>query len=220
MAAVGTAVVIGTASQVGEGVARGLEGSGWAVVRHRGLLSGLDEAEALFAAAEYGTLRLAVHAAVAPEGATPTRLDELDDQGWGAVWEATMRSTIAFLRAAFSHFAGEGSVWVVVPTIAMSGAAGFVPVAAAAEGQRLLVRSAARQWGAAGVRANCLAVAPEAVLGSGIRAHGLSLAPPAFGRSADPATDLAPLLAALAGEAGRFVTGLTVCVDGGVWMAG
>lgn len=214
-------VVTGTAMPLGEGLARGLEEAGGTVVRHHGLLSGREEADAVFAdAAGRGRLRLAVHAAVAPEAVRPVRVADLDDERWHAVWEATMRSTIAFLRAAFSRCRGGGSVWVVIPTVAMSGAAGFVPAAAAAEGQRLLVRSAARQWGGAGVRANCLAVAPETVFSGGVRADDLALAPAAFGRPPEPATELAPLVAALAGEAGRFVTGLTLCVDGGAWMSG
>jgi NAD(P)-dependent dehydrogenase (short-subunit alcohol dehydrogenase family) len=214
-------VVAGTSSPLGAGIARGLVGRGIAVTGHPGLFSGREEAAGVFsAAASAGPVKMGVHAAFPPEGLDPVPFVDLDERSWDAIWEASMRSTIAFLQAALPHLRGGGAAWVVVPTVAMSGAARFVATATAAEGQRLLVRSAARQWGSEGVRVNCVAVAPELALGEAVHAEDLALAPPALGRAGDPADDLAPVLLALSGDAGRFVTGLTLSLDGGVWMAG
>jgi 3-oxoacyl-[acyl-carrier protein] reductase len=100
----------------------------------------------------------------------------------------------------------------------MSGAARLVPYTTAVEGQRLLAKAAARQWGPDGVRVNCLAPAPEHVP-IGVDSMAVSLSPPALGGPGDVVTDLGPVAVWLASDAAHFVTGATVCVDGGVWMA-
>ena len=45
-----------------------------------------------------------------------------------------------------------------------------------------------------------------------------TLSTPAFGRSGDPATDLAPLVALIGRPEAHFLTAGTVVADGGVWM--
>jgi len=88
----------------------------------------------------------------------------------------------------------------------------------AVEGVRLLAKSAARQWGPDGIRVNCLAPAPEHVpigVGSGV----LALSPPALGGAGDVERDLGPIVAWLLSDDAHFVTGITLCADGGVWMA-
>jgi NAD(P)-dependent dehydrogenase (short-subunit alcohol dehydrogenase family) len=92
----------------------------------------------------------------------------------------------------------------------MTGAAGFVPEATAAEAARGLAKSAARQWGEHGITVNCVAVAAG---------EDLTLAGAALGRPADVRTDVAAAVAMLAGPLGGFVTGVTVPVDGGVRMS-
>jgi NAD(P)-dependent dehydrogenase (short-subunit alcohol dehydrogenase family) len=49
--------------------------------------------------------------------------------------------------------------------------------------------------------------------------ESVSLAPPALGRAGDPEADLGPVAAWLVGPDSGFVTGVTVCADGGTWMA-
>jgi NAD(P)-dependent dehydrogenase (short-subunit alcohol dehydrogenase family) len=159
-----------------------------------------------------------VHADVA--SATPQPFSEVDDEHWDATWERTMRATLFLFQAAFPAMRerGSGRFVVVTPTLSMSGAAGLAPLAAAIEGQRLLAKSAARQWGEHGITVNCVAPGPEAVSGD-VRGDAVSLAPPALGRNGDPHDDLGPIVTFLASDAGHFVTGVTLCADGGVWMA-
>ena len=47
----------------------------------------------------------------------------------------------------------------------------------------------------------------------------VSLAPPALGGPGDVVEDLGPIAAWLASDGAHFLTGVTVCADGGVWMA-
>jgi NAD(P)-dependent dehydrogenase (short-subunit alcohol dehydrogenase family) len=154
------------------------------------------------------------------ESAGLTAFADVTDADWDTVWEGTMRSTLFLFQAAFPAMrdAGHGRLVVVTPTLSMSGAAGLVPLAAAVEGQRLLAKSAARQWGEFGITVNCIAPAPELVL-DGVRADSMSLASPALGHAGDARADLGPVVTFLVSDAGHFVTGATVCVDGGVWMA-
>ncbi|HEY7134520.1 MAG TPA: SDR family oxidoreductase [Acidimicrobiia bacterium] len=186
-----------------------------------GSLATRADADALLerAHAALGTaVDVVVHADVA--WATPQPFTDVDDEQWDATWEGTMRATLFLFQAAFPAMRarGHGRFMVVTPTLSMSGAAGLAPLAAAVEGQRLLAKSAARQWGGHGITVNCVAPGPEAVSDE-VHADAVSLAPPALGRSGDPHDDLGPIVTFLASDAGHFVTGVTVCADGGVWMA-
>ena len=164
-------------------------------------------------------VRVVVHAAIDPVAFEPAPFEAVDDARFDAVWEGTMRAALAVLQASYAQMRGVGGhVLVVTPTVALSGAPGLAAYAAALEGQRLLAKSAARQWGPEGVRVNCLAPAPEQVP-IGVRGVDVSLAPAALGGPGDPERDLGPVAVFLAGDDAHFVTGATIGVDGGVWMA-
>jgi NAD(P)-dependent dehydrogenase (short-subunit alcohol dehydrogenase family) len=172
-------------------------------------------------AARFGSLQALVFAWVPLEATREMRMADMDDAHFDAVWEQVMRAELFCFQAAYGHFraqGGGGRLMAVVPTIAMSGGPGYSASAAAAEGQRLLVKSAARQWGEDGVTANTLAVAPGLVIPDAPNFER-SLAERALGRLGDPETDLGPVVAFLAGAGGGFVTGTTLFVDGGLWMS-
>jgi 3-oxoacyl-[acyl-carrier protein] reductase len=123
-----------------------------------------------------------------------------------------MREAIDALQDAFRS--GARRIVVVVPTIGMSGGAQHAHVAATAEALRVLVKSAARQWGRDGITVNAVAVAPELVLDAAALAGPATLAPPALA----PPGDASAVLDFLCSEAAGDVTGQTVTVDGGRWM--
>jgi NAD(P)-dependent dehydrogenase (short-subunit alcohol dehydrogenase family) len=160
-----------------------------------------------------------VHTAMDPIAYETMAFEDVDDERWETVWEGTMRAALAVLQASFDVMHGRGGrIVFVTPTVSMSGAAGLVPYTTAVEGQRLLAKSAARQWGPDGITVNCLAVAAEQVP-IGVASTATSLAPPALGGPGDPELDLGPVVAFLIGDAGHFVSGATIGADGGVWMA-
>jgi NAD(P)-dependent dehydrogenase (short-subunit alcohol dehydrogenase family) len=168
-----------------------------------------------------GPIDLVVHAVVAPAALVESPLVDTDEDSWDARGEAVLRAGLWSAQAARTELAGRGgSIVFVIPIVAMTGAAGLVPYATAMEGQRALVRSAARQWGSEGIRVNCVAPPLEVMGDSAIATEE---APPlntsALGRPPDGRSDVAPVIAMLAGEAGHFVTGATIPIDGGVWMA-
>lgn len=184
-----------------------------------GTRRGADDVLQRAAHALGGPVDVVVHAAQSTAAVPGAFVDVTDDQ-WDAVWESTMRATLFLFQAAFPAMrgAGFGRFVVVTPTLSMAGAPGLAPLAAAVEGQRLLAKSAARQWGPFGITVNCIAPAPEWVV-EGVTADSVSLAAPALGHAGDAVTDLGPVVTFLASEAAHFVTGATLCVDGGVWMA-
>jgi 3-oxoacyl-[acyl-carrier protein] reductase len=160
-----------------------------------------------------------VHSAMPAIAFEAVDFADVDDERWEAVWEGVMRSTLFVLQAAYGQLKERGgAILLITPTVAMSGAARLVPYTTAVEGQRLLAKSAARQWGPDGIRINCLAPAPEH-FPIGVDSMTVSLAPPALGGPGDVVRDLGPVAAWLVSDAAHFVTGLTVCADGGVWMA-
>lgn len=206
-----------------EGAAVDVADAGARVARFAVAYGSRAEVEAVFSEADraLGAVDIVVHAAVDPIAVEPVALVDVDEDRWEAVWEGMMWSSLLCCQAAFTQMAGRGGrIIFSTPTLSMSGAAGLVPYTAAVEGQRLLAKSAARQWGSHGITVNC--VAPAAATGEGDEAggrHHLPLNPAPLGRPGDPETDLGPVVVFLASDGGHFVTGATICVDGGVWMA-
>ncbi len=163
------------------------------------------------------TAECATTIVVAEISAEPIRFTDLTDDDFDAAWEQPMRHAIVSFQAA--HRAGHQRIIAIVPTIAMSGAPRLAHVAATAEAIRLLVKSAARQWGADGITVNCIAVSPS-LFGISPEAVGaVSLAPPALASAGSLANDIIPLIALLAGAGAHHLTGSTLTADGGVWMA-
>lgn len=113
-----------------------------------------------------------------------------------------------------AHARGARRIVVVVPTTGMSGGAEYSAAAALAEAARVLVKSAARQWGATGVTVNAVAVDPQAFGIDPTRSGPVSIAPRALEGAVDPTATVQWLCSAAA----EYVTGQTVVCDGGLWM--
>jgi NAD(P)-dependent dehydrogenase (short-subunit alcohol dehydrogenase family) len=130
-----------------------------------------------------------------------------------------MKCVLHVLQASHTHLSARGgSVVIVGPSLSLAGAAQLVPLSAAVEGQRGLVKSTARQWGRSGVTVNWIAAAPRAL---SPRFDDLPLpsrpdpVPVAFGRALDLASEIAPVIEFLGSGAGRAMTGATLLLDGG-----
>jgi len=192
-------------------------GSDVSVVEPSGLLDRAEAAARVDAAvADLGGLDLLVHVLSAPP--TPTELVDLDTDDWAAAAEAPMAVGLHLLQVARPHLANGSRVVHVLPTSAMGGAPGFAATATAAEGLRALNKSAARQWGPAGITTAVVAVAPELALGPLAATEGAALADAALGGPGG-AGQLAGLLEVLASPGAAFTTGSTIVADGGTWMA-
>lgn len=151
---------------------------------------------------------------------------ELSDQLIQSLFEDPMAAVIAAFQMAFRL--GCRRVVTVVPTTSMSGGSQYAATAALAEAARVLVKSAARQWGAAGIAVNAVAVEPRWFgIEPGV-AGPVSIAAPALlaggvvgavrSPETQPILDPAPLVSWLCSEAAGSTTGQTIVCDGGQWM--
>jgi NAD(P)-dependent dehydrogenase (short-subunit alcohol dehydrogenase family) len=198
-----TVAVTGTGEPLADGLVAAVDAAGAQVVE-------LDGASSLDGV---------VHVAMPAIAYERIPFHEVDDARWDAVWEQTLRNTLRVLQTGFRAMNERGGAFVMVtPVVGMAGAAELGPYSAAVEGVRILGKAAARQWGAHGIRVNCLAPAPEHVP-IGVASSGLALSPPALGGPGDPEADLGPIAVWLLSDGAHFLTGTTLCADGGVWMA-
>jgi 3-oxoacyl-[acyl-carrier protein] reductase len=151
-----------------------------------------------------------------PANATPCPLTDLTDDEFGAAWQHTMDAATATCVAARERMLGHGGTIVLTaPTIGQSGANQYAHWSAAAEGVRVLAKSAARQWGSEGITVNAIAISPTLALADPALAGTTSLAAPALPTSA---ADTAAFIVAFCGLP-LSVTGQTIASDGGVWMS-
>jgi 3-oxoacyl-[acyl-carrier protein] reductase len=142
---------------------------------------------------------------------------ETNEDAWDRGAEAPIREALLAFQAAYRGFDGRGgSIVAVLPTIAVTGAAGLVPFASACEGIRQLAKSAARAWGGEGVRVNCVTL-PIDNWGFDGRPVPNRYGPSLPGRNGD--ADVAGAVALLLDPRGAGVTGATVGVDRGTVLA-
>jgi NAD(P)-dependent dehydrogenase (short-subunit alcohol dehydrogenase family) len=164
----------------------------------------------------HGTLDAAIFVPWNPALATPCRLTELSDDGFGAAWQDTMdMATAACVNARERMLPHGGTIVLTAPTIGQSGASQYAHWSAAAEGVRVLAKSVARQWGADGITVNAITVSPALALSQPELAGTTSLAAPALPTSAEQTAGFIVAFCALP----RTVTGQTIASDGGVWMS-
>jgi NAD(P)-dependent dehydrogenase (short-subunit alcohol dehydrogenase family) len=149
----------------------------------------------------------------------PVAFEDITDDDFDAMWEGGMQGMLWSIQPAIPHLKSTGgSVIVVLPTTGMTGGANYAAAAATFEGQRILMKAAARQLGPVGIRVNAIAVGAELVLADAEAADVHYLAPPAA-NGERAAADVVDIVEFLAGHAGRHLSGQTVTIDGGRWLA-
>jgi NAD(P)-dependent dehydrogenase (short-subunit alcohol dehydrogenase family) len=220
----GLRVLLTGSDELTEGMGRGLAErgadvrTGWREPATRPALEALLET----VAADLGGIDLLVHSWMHPSALVRCEVESMTETHWIDACERTLEGAYRLAQAAHDPLAESGGRLVyLVPTIAMGGAVGYAPYAAAAEGIRALVKGIAKTWGKDGITVNTIAVAAAQVFGPAIGdevGSALSLSPPALGGAGDSAADLAPVLALLSSADAHFVTGTTLVLDGGVWM--
>lgn len=194
------------------------------------LFSRVETDRALEAAMEVlGGLDALVHAAPLPDVPLIAATEAMCGMAWVEASETPVRRAMFTLQSAYPYLSRTmGQIVLVQPTIGISGVPGGTAISTAVEGQRILGKVAARQWGACGVSVNFLLVSPELAMPGmadlalikQLAEIGTGNAPPAqrsLGGS-EVARDVSPLVAFLASTAGGRMTGQTLIADGGVWM--
>ena len=181
------------------------------------------EAAATKAVAALGSVDHVVMSAVPTIAVQPAAIDSMPYETWSASSHAAVKAVLYGLQASFAHLPSGGAITLLGPTVSLIGAAELVPLCAAVEAQRSLLKSAARQWGARGIRLNWIAVnsasfAPELADHPLPQVPELGPPPPALNRRIDIEADVAPVVAFVGGDNARGMTGATLNLDGGDWM--
>ena len=151
------------------------------------------------------------------DAATVGPLDALTPDEWDRRAERVLRDALAALRDAHRELSPRGGrIVLVAPTAGIPGAPELVPFVTAVEGARAMAKSAARQWGAAGIAVNTVLVPLELLVPSAAGATSF-LSPPAIG--APTLAHVAAAVVAFVDPSRHGVTGATLVVDGGSVMA-
>lgn len=151
--------------------------------------------------------------------------EELSPGGWKAVTDIVLNGSYYCTHAAARHMLarGGGSILNIIASYAWHGHPGTVHSAAAKGGVVAMTRTLAVEWGARGVRVNCLAPGPTETEGAGAALWGDDqarrdvLASVPANRFAAPA-EIAESAAYLLSDRAGFITGEVLVADGGQWL--
>lgn len=180
-------------------------------------------------ASRLGGIDVLLHAA-GLHGSRPA--EEVDAADWDSMFDSNGKATVWTNQAAFRHMRAHGGSIINMGSVeGVRGFAGNAVYAASRGAVMAWTRCVALEWGQYGIRANCVAPAVvtdifrrqcEALDEATLEAVEQDLVRriPLGGRLGDPLSDLAPVLAFLASEDSRFITGQTIAVDGGLMMLG
>ena len=220
------AIVATAGATIGAPLASGLRRHGARVLEIDAAFGSRAAADAALAdaARELGGVDLVVIAAAEPAALTSRPLEDLTAADWQAAAHRGMLDSLHGLQGAHGQLRATGGAVVCIgPSAAFVGAPGLVALMTLAEGQRTLVKSAARQWGRHGMRLNWVGVAgrhyaPALAQAAWPQTPELGPPPPALGRVPDLPTDVADVVAWLGSDGARGVTGASFNLDGGDWM--
>lgn len=223
-----TVASMARSADLGEQQASELGAAGPGTIRfHRCDVSVRAEVHDAFTAAvaDMGGLDALVHVAAVEGGGRPE--DETDDE-WDRTFGINAKGTFIVNQEAFPHLRDNGG-----GTILNFGAgAGIVglssnSVYAASKGAvAAWTRSIAAAWGAHGISVNCICPAVRSPMYDEHRArlspdelarHDARMAEIIHigGKLGDADRDLAPMIVFLCGDGARYITGQTICIDGG-----
>lgn len=154
-----------------------------------------------------------------PEDAAAIPLRDTGTAQWRHGCEAPLRRTLISLQVAHALLGNRGAIIGLGPAFPLNGVAGLAALGAAVEGQRTLVKAAARQWIGSEIAINWIALKAERLLPQLAHVPQLGrLDIGGHGRRPPDAARLAALITALAGAPGLALAGQTLIADGGDWM--
>jgi NAD(P)-dependent dehydrogenase (short-subunit alcohol dehydrogenase family) len=180
-------------------------------------LAPASRADLVAALGALGSLDLIVWAPSPGASAIPTPLLEQNAAQWDAGASQPLREAVACFQAADQVLESAGAIVALLPTIAMNGSAGLTAWSTASEGLRSLVKVASREFSKRAITVNAVTL-PAAVLAGSAAPLNRPGLPAATIPIPEDAGDVAGILAALAAPPWTSVTGMTISVDGGVWV--
>jgi peroxisomal 2,4-dienoyl-CoA reductase len=149
--------------------------------------------------------------------------ENLSPNGFGTVVDIDLKGTFNVSRAAFPHLkARRGNVLNISATLQLLGTVGQTHASAAKAGIDALTRGLAAEWGSHGIRVNGLAPGPvEGTEGvrrlTTAKSRAMILEQCPLGRLAT-IDEVANAAVFLCSDASAFITGVTLVIDGGLWL--
>jgi 2,4-dienoyl-CoA reductase [(3E)-enoyl-CoA-producing], peroxisomal len=171
-------------------------------------------------AAELGRIDIVINGAA---GNFVCLAENLSPNGFGTVVDIDLKGTFNVSRAALAHLKAQGgSVVNISATLPYLGTIGQAHAAAAKAGVDSLTRTLAVEWGPYGIRVNGIAPGPIAgtegvqrLTSEQSRASAVRTCP--LGRMGTT-DDIAHAALFLVSDAAAYVNGVTLVVDGGLWL--
>ncbi|NDZ81594.1 SDR family oxidoreductase [Streptomyces sp. SID10853] len=211
-------VVVDLQEEAGEALAREL---GDAVVFQRGDVSDRNVADTAVASAveRFGSLDVLVNNASVSR---QKPFEEQTDDDWNLAMDTGLYATRNFMLAALPELKKTGNACVINfgSGAGLNGQPNQASYAATKEAIRGLSRVAANEWAEFNIRVNV--VCPMALTAGVVQwaqarpeQYAQSAAAVPLGRFGDPDRDVAPIVAFLASDDARYMTGQTVMADGG-----
>lgn len=173
------------------------------------------------AAERFGRLDIVVNGAA---GNFVCKAEDLSPNGFGSVVDIDLKGSFHVAKAALPFLKRQGGVVLnISATLHYLGTAAQLHVSAAKAGVDALTRTLAVEWGPYGIRVNGIAPGPiegtegvRRLLEGDKRERALRLNPL---RRLGTIDDVAAASLFLCSEAASFITGVTLVVDGGQWLA-
>jgi len=170
--------------------------------------------------AAFGRLDIVVNGAA---GNFVCLAENLSPNGFGTVVDIDLKGTFNVSRAAFPFLRKQGgAVLNISATLQLLGTIGQSHASAAKAGVDALTRALAAEWGPAGVRVNGLAPGPvdgtegvRRLTTEATRKQIEQFCP--LGRMAT-INEVATAAVFLCSDASAFITGVTLVIDGGLWL--
>jgi NAD(P)-dependent dehydrogenase (short-subunit alcohol dehydrogenase family) len=177
------------------------------------------------AVSEFGRLDAMVHNALSPVG-PPHGIEDVPEATFRSMMSTAVRASYLCAREAYPHLReNQGSLLLITSAAGVEGSPYIPAYGLVKAAQRGLAKSLAREWGPDGVRVNCIgpvAMTPAmevAAKDSPVFTDGLLINRTPLRRIGDPEADIGPVAVFLLSDLARYMTGQTLIVDGGGFMA-
>ncbi|MBG6120005.1 MULTISPECIES: SDR family NAD(P)-dependent oxidoreductase [unclassified Sphingobium] len=221
-------VTMARSRDVQEATAEAIRSAGGKAVTVQGDVTSMVDVQAAVAAADdaFGGVGIAIQVAAHGRSNRPIDLATLDLAEWDAQSAVTLRGCYNLARACHPLLArsGHGRYIAITSNYGLSGD-GSNPIYAAVKGAlRGFAKSLAKEWGDDGITVNLFS---PASMSESTKTY-FEIHPEAWEgfrptiplrRMGDPYVDIAPGVLAIAGDQFQYMSGQTVCLDGGNYTA-